>query len=113
MGHKNAAANFPRPPGNSSHGDQERRYNTAGYYEPNRRLGRSHDERPVEFDDQDMYDDFYSGKQENYEGAGYYGSNYGSINELNRGRDVERNAGYRDNYDRLTSGQWPEIQEAA
>jgi hypothetical protein len=113
MGHKNAGTNFPKSPPNPSRDDREMRYNTGGYYEANRRLGRSRDERPVELDDQDMYDDFHTGKQENYNAAGYYDSNYGSGNELNRGRDVEHNAGYRDNYDHLTTGQWPEVQEAA
>ncbi len=67
----------------------------------------------MQADDEDQYDDYNSGKQENYKGDGYYGSRYGSINEWNRGRDFESNAGYRENYDRLTTGQWPEVQEAA
>lgn len=61
---------------------------------------------------EDAYDDLNTGKYENYGGGGYYGSNYGSTNAFNAGRDYEQNAGYRENYNRLTTGQWPEIERA-
>lgn len=113
MGHKNAGTNFPKSAADSRQDERHGGYNTRGYYEASRRLGDSREERPFDLDDQDMYDDYYTGKRENYNAEGYYGSNYGSMTELNRGRDVERNAGYRDNYNRLTTGQWPEIDKAA
>lgn len=106
-------------PRNSSAGDRERNrqrnpyYDSDRYYSQNRRLGEARAEKNINHDDEDQYDDFQSGKHENYKGDGYYGSNYGSINEWNTGRDYEGNAGYRESYDRLTTGQWPEVQEAA
>lgn len=113
MGDKTAGRNFPRASGNAGAHEKESMYNTAGYYAANRRLGDSRNLRDAEYDDQDMYDEFNRGKRENYNAGGYYGSNYGSISELNRGRNFESNAGYRDNYDHLTTGQWPEIERAA
>lgn len=92
-------------------GHQERR--ESDYYRPNRTLGRSRDERPYWLDDEDEYDDFHTGKQENYKGEGYYGSNYGSITEHNRGRDYETNAAYRDQYRNLTGYRWNDIEEPA
>jgi osmotically-inducible protein OsmY len=95
-----------------------RGYNTSRYYRYNQDL-RDNNGNYMQFPEgeNDMlntqYDQLNSGKYENYNGNGYYGSNYGSINELNRGRDFEQNAGYRDSYNRLTTGQWPEIEEAA
>jgi len=57
-------------------------------------------------------DDPNAGRYENYDGEGYYGSNYGNVNSYNLGRDFESNAGYRDSYNRLTTGEWPEVEEA-
>jgi osmotically-inducible protein OsmY len=48
-----------------------------------------------------------TGKYENYDGGGYYGSNYGSINASNQGRDYEQNAGYREAYNRLSYDDAP------
>ncbi len=53
-----------------------------------------------------------SGKYENYDGGGYYGGTYGSSHNYHQGRDYEQNAGYRESYNRLPTGQWPEIEEA-
>lgn len=53
-----------------------------------------------------------SSKYENFDGGGYYGSNYGINASNSRGRDIESNAGYRESYERLTTGEWPEIAEA-
>jgi osmotically-inducible protein OsmY len=100
--------------------DQEkerRRYNAPSYYENNRRLGeeRSRTLRDINQTDNyatEGYDDLNTGKYENYQGNGYYGSSYGSMNTVNAGRDYEQNAGYRDNYNRLTTGQWPEVERA-
>lgn len=113
MGDKRAATNYPRPSGSGRARQAGSGYNTAGYYESSEELGRSRQRRPRELDDQDLYDDYYDGKEENYKGRGYYGSNYGSITEGNRGRDVARNAGYRENYNDLPTGQWPAIEDAA
>jgi hypothetical protein len=113
MGDKMAGRNFPRASGNPGGREKESRYNTAAYYQANRRLGDSRDARDHGADDHDLYDEFNTGKRENYNAGGYYGSNYGSISELNRGRNFESNAGYRASYNRLTTGQWPEIERAA
>ena len=113
MGDKIAGRNFPRAAGNAGDAGNESRYNTEGYYEANRRLGESRDGIDRESDDHAQYDEFNSGKRENYNADGYYGSRYGSIGELNRGRNFESNAGYRDNYNQLTTGQWPEVERAA
>ena len=113
MGDKSAARNFPHGNRNRDQRGERGRYNTAGYYENNRELGEARGRKDLAADDEDQYDDYNRDKQENYNADGYYGSNYGSINELNRGRDYERNAGYRNNYDHLTTGQWPEIERAA
>jgi osmotically-inducible protein OsmY len=127
MGNKKSGSNFPR--GSREQTDRENRrrheaagrYNTPGYYHYNEALGNSgnqNDQRSQRFPEGEndtlntQYDDLNTGKYENYNGGGYYGSNYGSVNELNRGRDYEQNAGYRDNYNRLTTGQWPEIERA-
>jgi hypothetical protein len=48
-----------------------------------------------------------TGKYENYDSGGYYGSNYGSINPSNHGRDYEQNAGYRESYNRLSYDDAP------
>jgi osmotically-inducible protein OsmY len=97
-------------------------YNTSEYYRYNEALGDTNYQRPQSFfnDDQQyndldtgQYDNLNTSKYENFNGGGYYGSNYGSINESNVGRDFEQNAGYRDNYNRLTTGQWPELERAA
>jgi len=53
-----------------------------------------------------------SSKYENFDGGGYYGANYGIDASNSRGRDIESNAGYRDSYERLTTGEWPEIADA-
>jgi osmotically-inducible protein OsmY len=94
-----------------------KRYNTAEYYRHNQRLEGTNSDMQFPTGENDMlntqYDDLNSGKYENYNGGGYYGTNYGGVNELNRGRDYEQNSGYRDSYNRLTTGQWPEIEEAA
>jgi hypothetical protein len=89
------------------------RYTPEQYMGGNRDLARSRDRRYEGADDADMYDEYNSGKEENFKGGGYFGSNYGSISELNRGRNYESNAGYRDNYEHLPTGQWPEIERAA
>ncbi len=112
MGDKTAGRNFPQAPRQDER-DTQRRYNSEGYYRSNRALADSGHSRSPDPDDQETYDDFISGKEENYDAEGYYGSNYGSVSELNRGRDFERNAGYRDNYSHLTTGQWPGVEEAA
>jgi osmotically-inducible protein OsmY len=113
MGDKSAARNFPQGKRNST-GRTESTYERQRYYDANRKLGNSRDEQNTRApEDQEQYDDYNTDKAENYNAGGYYGSNYGSINELNRGRDYERNAGYRDSYDHLTAGQWPEIERAA
>lgn len=88
-------------------------YNTGDYFRHNRELGNARGSMEQWHDDEELYDENFSGKRENYNAAGYYGSNYGGIAELNRGRNFESNAGYRDNYDHLTTGQWPEIEKAA
>lgn len=90
-------------------------YNRPAYYKQNQRLGAERGRHQENSRDSinNGYDELNSGKAENYKGDGYYGSNYGAVNELNRGRDYEQNAGYRDNYNHLTTGQWPEIEEAA
>lgn len=90
-----------------------RGYNRSDYYRHNERLGSDSADRNQHDMQNTEYDDLNTGKFENYKGNGYYGSNYGAVNELNRGRDYEQNAGYRDNYNHLTTGQWPEIEEAA
>jgi len=89
------------------------RYTPKQYMGSNRDLGRSGQRRDQGADDADMYDEYNTGKEENFKGGGYYGSNYGSVNEFNRGRNYESNAGYRDNYEHLPTGQWPEIERAA
>jgi hypothetical protein len=116
MGDKISGRNFPHNPHQQGRRKNESRYNTAGYYQPNRELGNIDDEQRFPEGENDnlntQYDDLNTSKQEDYKGGGYYGSNYGSISELNRGRDYERNAGYRENYNRLPTGQWPEIERA-
>lgn len=89
------------------------RYRPEEYFSASRELGRARDSRDPDADDEELYDEYYSGKRENYKGEGYYGSNYGNISEPRLGRDYEDNAGYRDNYEALTTGQWPEIERAA
>lgn len=84
----------------------------SNYYRPNRTLGYSRDERP-DLDDEDLYDEFRSGKQENFKGDGYYGSDYGSGAEHNRGRNYETDAGYREQYRNLSGYRWNEIEEPA
>jgi len=86
-------------------------YHAPSYYRPNRSMGEADDERYRD-DDERQYDDRNTGKVENFKGEGYYGSDYGTIAEWNRGRDYETNAGYRQSYDRLTTGQWPEVEHA-
>lgn len=113
MGDKNAGQNFPKARRETSPRESRDRYNTAGYYQPNSRLGDARGRKDLSHDDEDQYDDFNSGKMEDYDSQGYYGSNYGSISDWKVGRDIERNAGYRDSYAHLTAGQWPEVQEAA
>jgi osmotically-inducible protein OsmY len=126
MGNKRSGTNFPSA-FRGKHGLQSERknetageYNTSRYYRYNEALNIN-DQQPQNFrnDDQqyndlntEQYDDLNTGKYENFNGGGYYGSNYGSINQFNVGRDYEQNAGYRDNYNRLTTGQWPEIERA-
>lgn len=118
MGNKNSGQNFPRP--SSRHQEEsEAKYNSSGYYRNNRELSNSRyaaaNSKYNEGSYEDLnasYNDVNTGKYENYNGSGYYGSNYGSINNLNTGRDYEQNAGYRDNYNRLTTGQWPEIERS-
>jgi len=112
MDNEQAAKNFPRSGGEKTR-DRKGSYNTERYYSNNRGLSEARRGKDIYADDEDQYDDHNSGKQENYKAGGYYGSNYGSINEWNRGRDYESNAGYRSSYDRLPTGQWPEVQEAA
>ncbi|HEX8037939.1 MAG TPA: BON domain-containing protein [Chryseosolibacter sp.] len=111
MDDQKAGINFPLAPHEHDGQETGRGYNSGEYYRSNRALGGTRLESS--HDDAESYDDFNSGKEENYDAEGYYGSNYGSTNELNRGRDVERNAGYRDNYNHLPTGQWPEVEEAA
>jgi osmotically-inducible protein OsmY len=113
MGHKSAATNFPHSDRRHDDHGTASGYNTQGYYRSNRSLGDSRMQQDTRHDDADMYDELNTGKRENYNSDGYYGSNYGSMAELNRGRNYESNAGYRDNYDHLTTGQWPEIERAA
>ena len=95
MADKRADRNFQRG-SREARDDENRRYHTPGYYDANRELSESRDRRPLHVDDDQGYDEFNTGKQEDYKAEGYYGSNYGAINELNRGRDFERNAGYRE-----------------
>jgi|GEM_PF-1685536 len=68
-------------------------------------------DQPDPYSDEQQYDDINTGKYEQFEGRGYYGSNYG-FPPGNAGRDYEQNAGYRDSYNRLPVGQWPEVEEA-
>lgn len=89
------------------------RYRPENYFDTSRDLGRARDSRDPEADNEDLYDEYHSGKRENFKGDGYYGSNYGSISEPRRARDYEDNAGYRDSYENLTTGQWPEVERAA
>lgn len=89
------------------------RYTPEDYFKTSRELGRARHSRDPEADDEDLYDEYNSGKRESFEGDGYYGSNYGGISEPRRGRDYEGNAGYRDSYEHLTTGPWPEIERAA
>lgn len=112
MDSEKARINFPIAWHEHDGQDTERGYNSGEYYRSNRGLKDSRVGRRFE-NDAGSDDDSMSGKEENYDAGGYYGSNYGSISELNRGRDVEQNAGYRDNYNRLPNGQWPEVEEAA
>jgi osmotically-inducible protein OsmY len=110
MGDKSAARDFPQGKQNST-GIRSR--DSQQYYDANRNLGDSRYELNDRAEDEYQYDEYNTDKVENYNAGGYYGSNYGSISELNHGRDYERNAGYRDNYERLPTGQWPEIERAA
>lgn len=112
MGDKNSGRNFPRAPQDAGDRDGEGGYNTAGYFQHNRKPGSSRDSRSHTGDDE-RYDAFHSGKEEDFRAGGYYGSNYGNIGERNRGRDIERNAGYREQYNRLTRDEWPAVREAA
>ena len=102
-----------REPRRSDTDKHSARYTPEEYMGGNRDLARSRDRRYESADDADMYDEYNSGKEENFKGGGYYGSNYGSINELNRGRNYESNAGYRYDYEHLPTGQWTEIERAA
>lgn len=115
MGNKNSGSNYPK---NRNQRDDTYRYNTPKYYQHNRSLNTGSqafdsDEDARGFNDtlNTQYDDLNTGKYENYSPDGYYGSNYGSVNSRG-GRDYEQNAGYRDSYNRLTTGQWPEIEDA-
>jgi osmotically-inducible protein OsmY len=126
MGNKNSGGNFPKSSNERRQQGANKEYNTDEYYRPNQDLGNtrypsrerrgSEVEQPFPYGENDnlntQYDDMNTGKAENYNGDGYYGSNYGSINYLNRGNDYEQNAGYRDRYNRLTTGQWPEVESA-
>lgn len=113
MGDKNSSLNFPR---SSSRSTQRRSaYNTPGYYHANRSMAEARQQA----DETEHVDNYarqdYTGqesKYENYQADGYYGSNYGNINRRNIGRDYEQNAGYRDSYSHLTTGQWPEVERA-
>ena len=102
-----------RDPEDKMKTDQRDRYRPEERFRSSRDPGRSRDDRYESADDADMYDEHNTGQVENFKGGGYYGSNYGSITELNRGRDYESNAGYRDNYEHLPTGQWPEVERAA
>ncbi|MBT1703425.1 BON domain-containing protein [Chryseosolibacter indicus] len=126
MGNKNSGSNYPKSSGNRNQQDNNSQYNTPEYYRRNRELGQnryptkedSGGESSYSFPEGEndnlntQYDELNTGKYENYNADGYYGSNYGSIGYLNNGPDYEQNAGYRDRYNRLTTGQWPEIESA-
>ena len=99
--------------GKSDPEQRESGHKSNEHFSSNRDLARSGDKRYEGSDNADMYDDYNSGKEENYKGGGYYGSNYSSISELNRGRNYESNSGYRYSYEHLPSGQWPEVERAA
>lgn len=113
MGDKNSSLNFPR---SSNRGTQRRSaYNTPGYYHANRSMSDAQQQADeVEHVDNYAREDYagQGSKYENYQAEGYYGSNYGNINRRNIGRDYEQNAGYRDSYSHLTTGQWPETERA-
>lgn len=111
MGDKRSEKEFRNPTGEES--GNGGRYRPERYFESSRRLGQARASRDPDADDEDLYDEYHSGKREDFKGDGYYGSNYGSISEPRRGRDYEDNAGYRQNYENLPTGQWPEIEEAA
>lgn len=103
----------PRNRSGKSDAERESGHISNGRFSSNRALAHSRDNRYEDPDNADMYDDYNSGKEENFKGEGYYGSNYGSIAERNRGRNYESNSGYRYNYEHLPSGQWPEVEQAA
>jgi hypothetical protein len=56
--------------------------------------------------DNEAYEE-QTGKYEHYDGG-----TYGHLNPYHQGRDYEQNAGYRESYNRLPTGQWPEIDDA-
>lgn len=125
MGNKNSGSNFPKSSGKNQQ-DHTSNYNTPEYYRRNREMGEnhypSHEDQsadaahPFPQGENDnlntQYDELNTGKYEDYNGGGYYGSNYGYLGYTNTGPDYEQNAGYRDRYNRLTTGQWPEIESA-
>ena len=113
MGDKRSSLNFPSASNRGSH--RRSAYNTPGYYHANRSMSDAQQEAgDVEHVDNYARTDYtgQGSKYENYQADGYYRSNYGNINRRNIGRDYEQNAGYRDSYSHLTSGQWPEIERA-
>jgi hypothetical protein len=62
------------------------------------------------YDNEHRYD---PPRRANFSEGPYYGNDYGGEGDLHRGRDYERNIGYREGYNGLTTGQWPEIESAA
>jgi hypothetical protein len=106
----------------SRHTDESRSsYNTEEYYRRNHELGDGgypsrYDRTNAAFSgyndlDNDAYEQ-QTGKYENFEGGGYYGSNYGGINPSNQGRDYEQNTGYREAYNRLSYDDAPGREDA-
>lgn len=113
MGNKIAGRNFPKSSPQSGDNRRDRsRYNTPGYYQYNEELANMGVDRTSDFEENPDYLKSTS-KYENYAGGGYYGSDHSRINDIRRGRDYEQNAGYRDSYEHLPTGQWPEVEEAA
>lgn len=101
-------------------GDSRSGYNNEEFYRRNHDLGGRYPSRYANRNemssgyndlDHEAYEE-QTGKYENYDAGGYYGGNYGGVNAYNQGRDYEQNAGYRQSYDRLSAGEWPEIEEA-
>ena len=100
-------------------GDSREDFDRQNYYRRNHEFGnggypsrydqRNEDSSGYNDLDNEAYEN-QTGKYENYGGEGYYGNDYGGA--ANKGRDYEQNAGYRESYNRLTTGGWPESDES-